>query len=60
MTYYRIAIEPNVGSVHDLDDINLVDIFLYDHKSLNPAKKRILNATIEYILKAERFDQRNI
>ena len=49
-------IEPNIGPMHDLDDVSLVEIFLYGHKSLNPAQnKGILNATIEYILKTERF-----
>ena len=44
-------IEPNHQSVHDL-----VDTFLYGHKTLNPAQnKRILSATIEYVRKTERF-----
>ena len=49
-------IEPYFESLHDMDDISLIDILLYGHKSLNPAQnKGILNATIEYILKTERF-----
>ena len=48
--------EPKL-TVHTLDNNSLVEILLYGHDDLNSFQnKSLLNATIRYIQKTERFD----
>ena len=50
-------IEGKLPPVHTLENSSLTEILLYGHETLNPPQnKAILNATIDYIRKTERFD----
>ena len=51
-----LFIEGKLSRMHTLENSSLIEILLYGHESLNPYQnKGVLNATIDYIRKTERF-----
>ena len=54
---FRPFIEPKLTPVHTLDNNSLIEILLYGHDDLSSFEnKGLLNETIKYIQKTERFD----